>query len=46
MACGVGWAGISIARAYPGVRVDGFDLDPSSIDLARENARRPAWTIE
>lgn len=39
VACGVGWAGISIARAYPGVRVDGFDLDPSSIDLARQNAR-------
>ena len=39
VACGVGWAAISIARAYPTVRVDGFDLDPSSIELARENAR-------
>ena len=38
VACGVGWASIAIATAYPGVRVDGFDLDPSSIELARANA--------
>lgn len=39
VACGVGWAGIALARAYPKVRVDGFDLDPSSIDLANRHAR-------
>jgi 2-polyprenyl-3-methyl-5-hydroxy-6-metoxy-1,4-benzoquinol methylase len=38
IACGVGWAAIAIARAYPTVRVDGFDLDESSIELARKNA--------
>ena len=38
VACGVGWAAIAIARAYPNVRVDGFDLDGSSIQLARQNA--------
>jgi hypothetical protein len=38
VACGVGWAAISIARAYPNVRVDGFDLDEISIGLARANA--------
>ena len=38
VACGVGWAAIAIALAYPGVRVDGFDLDHASIELARENA--------
>lgn len=38
VACGVGWAAIAIARAYPKVRVDGFDLDESSIELARQNA--------
>jgi 2-polyprenyl-3-methyl-5-hydroxy-6-metoxy-1,4-benzoquinol methylase len=38
VACGVGWAAIAIAKAYPNVRVDGFDLDPSSIELARKNA--------
>lgn len=38
VACGVGWAAIAIARAYPMVRVDGFDLDASSIELARANA--------
>ena len=38
VACGVGWAAIAIAAAYPTVRVDGFDLDPSSIELARANA--------
>jgi 2-polyprenyl-3-methyl-5-hydroxy-6-metoxy-1,4-benzoquinol methylase len=39
VACGVGWAAIAIARAYPSVRVDGFDLDESSIRLANQNAR-------
>jgi 2-polyprenyl-3-methyl-5-hydroxy-6-metoxy-1,4-benzoquinol methylase len=39
VACGVGWAAIAIAKAYPDVTVDGFDLDESSITLARENAR-------
>lgn len=38
VACGVGWAAIAIAEAYPAVRVDGFDLDPSSIALATSNA--------
>jgi 2-polyprenyl-3-methyl-5-hydroxy-6-metoxy-1,4-benzoquinol methylase len=38
VACGVGWASIAIARAYPKLRVDGFDLDPSSIELAQQNA--------
>src|SRR5262249_13855771 len=39
VASGGGWAGIAIAAAYPNVRVDGFDLDPSSVDLANANAR-------
>jgi SAM-dependent methyltransferase len=38
VACGVGWAAISLARAYPNVTVDGFDLDEPSIELARRNA--------
>jgi 2-polyprenyl-3-methyl-5-hydroxy-6-metoxy-1,4-benzoquinol methylase len=38
VACGVGWAAIAIARAYPNVTVDGFDLDAPSIELARGNA--------
>jgi SAM-dependent methyltransferase len=36
--CGTGWSSIALARAYPGVRVDGFDLDEPSIALARSNA--------
>jgi len=36
--CGTGWSSIAIARAYPKVRVDGFDLDEASIASARENA--------
>lgn len=35
VACGVGWAAIAIATAYPKARVEGFDPDPSSIDIAR-----------
>jgi 2-polyprenyl-3-methyl-5-hydroxy-6-metoxy-1,4-benzoquinol methylase len=36
--CGTGWSSIAIARAYPNVQVDGFDLDETSIAIARENA--------
>jgi 2-polyprenyl-3-methyl-5-hydroxy-6-metoxy-1,4-benzoquinol methylase len=36
--CGAGWSSISIARAYPKARVDGFDLDENSIAEAKANA--------
>ena len=39
--CGAGWSSIAIARAYPKVRVDGFDLDEASIARARATSRRP-----
>jgi 2-polyprenyl-3-methyl-5-hydroxy-6-metoxy-1,4-benzoquinol methylase len=39
VACGVGWAGISLARAYPNITVDGFDLDEASIEIASRNAK-------
>lgn len=39
VACGVGWASIAIARAYPKVTVDGFDPDESSIEIARRLAK-------
>jgi SAM-dependent methyltransferase len=35
---GAGWSSIGIARSYPNVRVDGFDLDAPSVALARANA--------
>ena len=38
VACGVGWAAISLARAYPNITVDGFDLDEASIEIAIRNA--------
>jgi len=39
VACGVGWAGIALARAYPNITVDGFDLDELSIEIASRNAQ-------
>ncbi|MGA9748520.1 MAG: methyltransferase domain-containing protein [Nocardioides sp.] len=36
--CGDGWSSIGIARAYPQVRVDGFDIDAASVEQARRNA--------
>lgn len=36
--CGTGSSSIAIARGYPHARVDGFDLDAPSIELARANA--------
>jgi 2-polyprenyl-3-methyl-5-hydroxy-6-metoxy-1,4-benzoquinol methylase len=38
--CGFGWSSIGMAKGYPKVQVDGFDLDEPSIERARENARR------
>jgi ubiquinone/menaquinone biosynthesis C-methylase UbiE len=38
IACGAGWPTISIAKGYPNVTIDGFDLDEASIALARKNA--------
>lgn len=38
IACGGGWSSIAMARAYPEARVDGYDLDEASIELARANA--------
>lgn len=36
--CGEGWAAISLARAFPDLRVDGFDNDEASIAAARKHA--------
>jgi 2-polyprenyl-3-methyl-5-hydroxy-6-metoxy-1,4-benzoquinol methylase len=36
---GQGWSSIALARGYPNVRVDGFDLDEASVTAAQENAR-------
>ena len=38
MGCGGGWSSIAIARAYPDVSIDGFDLDVPAIERARRNA--------
>jgi len=35
---GAGWAAIELAKAYPAVRVDGYDNDEDSITRARRNA--------
>jgi 2-polyprenyl-3-methyl-5-hydroxy-6-metoxy-1,4-benzoquinol methylase len=35
--CGAGWSCIGIAQSYPKIQVDGFDLDPASVELANEN---------
>ena len=44
LACGMGWSSIAIARAYPLVTVDGFDLDTAAIDDARRNAAADGLT--
>jgi SAM-dependent methyltransferase len=35
--CGAGWSSVGMARSYPKLRVDGFDLDEASVALARAN---------
>jgi SAM-dependent methyltransferase len=36
--CGYGWSSVALARAYPGVAVDGYDVDEPSVVAARRNA--------
>jgi 2-polyprenyl-3-methyl-5-hydroxy-6-metoxy-1,4-benzoquinol methylase len=36
--CGTGWSSVSLAQAFPGVRVDGVDLHAGSIEAARRVA--------
>ncbi len=36
---GAGWSSIGMAKSYPDIHIDGFDLDESSIELAKANAR-------
>jgi 2-polyprenyl-3-methyl-5-hydroxy-6-metoxy-1,4-benzoquinol methylase len=36
--CGAGWSSVSMAHAFPGVTVDGVDLDPGSIEAAQQVA--------
>lgn len=36
--CGHGWSSIGLALAYPGLRVEGVDVDRASIVAARRNA--------
>ncbi|MGW6725957.1 class I SAM-dependent methyltransferase [Nocardia sp. NPDC055029] len=36
---GGGWSSIALARAYPDLTVDGYDIDQPSVEMARDNAR-------
>lgn len=38
IACGTGWSSIAMAKAYPKITVDGFDLDEAAIEQAKKNA--------
>jgi release factor glutamine methyltransferase len=40
LACGIGAAGICVARARPGLQLDLADVSEEAIELARENAER------
>lgn len=37
--CGAGWSCIGFAQAFENVRVDGYDLDADSVELARRNVK-------
>ncbi len=40
VACGTGWSSIAIARHFPGIKVDGIDIDAGSIERAKGHAAR------
>ena len=44
LGCGVGWSGIALASAYPGLTVLGVDSDEASIMDARTNAAEAGLT--
>lgn len=35
--CGGAWAGIALARRFPAVQVDGYDVDGPTVELAQRN---------
>lgn len=44
IACGFGWSSIGMAKGYPKIRVDGYDLDAPSVEAAKANAREHGVT--
>ncbi len=36
--CGEGWSAIAMAKAYPNITVDGYDIDEPSMKAARQHA--------
>jgi 2-polyprenyl-3-methyl-5-hydroxy-6-metoxy-1,4-benzoquinol methylase len=44
VACGTGWSSIAMARTYPKITVDGFDVDPDVVAAAADNARETGMT--
>lgn len=42
--CGAGWSSIGMAKCFPRVRVDGFDSDQASIEMAKANASEEGLT--
>ncbi|GAB2964911.1 class I SAM-dependent methyltransferase [Hymenobacter coalescens] len=42
--CGAAWSAIGMAQCYPGIQVDGFDLDEESVALARANVAAAGLT--
>ncbi len=44
VACGTGWSSISIARHFPGIAVDGIDIDAGSIERAKAHAAAAGLT--
>jgi SAM-dependent methyltransferase len=39
VACGAGWSTMALARAYPRLRLDGFDLDADAVATAQAHAK-------
>ncbi|MEU2002341.1 class I SAM-dependent methyltransferase [Rhodococcus sp. NPDC019627] len=37
--CGGAWSTIALARAYPDARLDGYDIDSATVELAKHNVR-------
>ena len=42
--CAKGWFSIGLAQAYPKVRIDGFDVDEASVEMAWRNAHNNGLT--
>jgi SAM-dependent methyltransferase len=42
--CGHGWSAVGLASAFPGIEVDGFDVDAAALQAAKRRRSPTPWS--